>query len=143
MRLLVLDQSRILQWLVLHEFPQGLEVLAVQDFDEAERLVEQDPPDAAVVSLPPAQLPWRQFQHLCARRKPPVPVLYESCLHSNGQDVGLDPEDGYAVFLPKPAPRSELRAAIEALIAEALRHRCEETLSDGTPFRASRPDPAS
>jgi hypothetical protein len=76
-----------------------------------------------VVSLPPAQLPWREFQHLCARHAPPIPVLYESCLDSDGAAVGLDPSDGYAAFLRKPAPRSELRLAIEALLAEASRAR--------------------
>ena len=143
MRLLVLDQSRILQWLVLHEFPEGLEVLAVQSFDDAERLLAEDPPDAAVVSLPPAQLPWRDFQHLCARRDPPIPVLYESCLHSDGADVGLDPTDGYAVFLRKPAPRSDLRAALEALLAEARRARGEEAPGASPALSVLRPNPAS
>ncbi len=36
MRLLVLDQSLILQWLVRHEFPDGLEILSAQDLREAE-----------------------------------------------------------------------------------------------------------
>lgn len=117
MRLLVLDQSLILQWLVRHEFPDGLEVASARSLHEAEQLLVADPPDAAVVSLPPAQLPWQEFQHRCATHVPPIPVLYESCVDTDARAMGLDPADGYAAFLHKPATRAELRSAIEALLA--------------------------
>ena len=35
--------------------------------------------------------------------------------------IGLDSADGYAAFLHKPAARSELHSALEALLAEARR----------------------
>jgi len=118
-RLLVLDQSLILQWLVRHEFPDGLEILSAQDLHEAEQILAREPLDAAVVSLPPAQLPWGEFQHRCATHAPPIPVLYETCLDVDARAIGLDAADGYAAFLRKPAARSELHAALEALLAEA------------------------
>lgn len=117
----MLDQSCLLPWVIRHEAPVGVEVEAVLSLDAAERILEQRPPDAAVVSVPPAKLPWRSFQRLCASRRPPVPVLYESCVHANPRDVGLDPNDGYLDFLPKPAPRAELRLALHRLLEAARR----------------------
>ncbi len=119
MRLLVLDQSLILQWLVRHEFPDGLEILSAQDLREAELLLAVQPPDAAVVSLPPAQIPWREFQRRCATHAPPIPVLYETCVDVDARTMGLEPADGYAAFLHKPAARNELHSALTALLAAA------------------------
>jgi DNA-binding NtrC family response regulator len=117
MRVLVVDPSRILTWMVRHDLGVAAEVVEANSFEEAERLVRDDPPDAAVVSLPPARLPWREFQHLCARQDPPVPVLYESCLHSNLDEAGLEPTEGYAALLRKPAPAAELRVALAELLS--------------------------
>ena len=112
--------------MVRHEIPSGIEIEAVSSFEEAERALRDGAPDAAVVSLPPAHLPWRAFQHLCASREPPVPVLYESCVFGCACDAGLEPGDGYVEFLPKPAPRTELRAALTRLLAEVDRSRSPE-----------------
>lgn len=117
MRLLVVDQSLILQWLVQHEFPDGLEVASARSLQEAEQLLAFNPPDAAIVSLPPAQLPWREFQRRCATHVPPIPVLYESCVGADAEALGFAPDDGYAAFLSKPAARTELRLALEMLLA--------------------------
>ncbi len=121
MRLLVLDESRVLSWVVEHLSPPGVEVEYVESFEEAKRRVRERPPDAAVVSLTPAHLPWNSFQHLCASSVPPVPVLYESCVHKSPSDAGLGPLEGYAEFLPKPTPRGELQAAIQRLIEASRR----------------------
>lgn len=126
MRLLVVDQSLILQWLVRHEFPDGLEIASAQSLQEAEALVAAEglaAPDAALVSLPPARLPWREFQHRCATHSPPIPVLYESCIDADAAALGLEPGEGYAAFLRKPAARSDLRSAIEELLAASRRVR--------------------
>lgn len=137
MRLLVVDQSLILQWLVRHEFPDGLEIASAQSLHEAEALLAADAPhapDAAVVSLPPARLPWREFQHRCAAHVPPIPVLYESCIDADASALGLEPGDGYAFFLKKPAARSELRSALLALLAvsreSAGRESADETAAE-------------
>ncbi len=119
MRLLVLDPSGLLPWVVRHAAPEGVEVEMAASLEAAERILAEHSPDAAVVSVPPAQLPWRSFQRICARAHPPVPVLYESCVHASAAEAGLDPADGYAVFLPKPAAREQLRAALVELLAAA------------------------
>lgn len=119
MRILVLDESHVFRWVVEHVSPPGTEVLGFTSFDEAWRALEQNPPDAAVVSITPAQVPWRDFQHLCASLEPPVPVLYESCLFTSAHEAGLDPVEGYADFLRKPARKSEIREALLRLLAAA------------------------
>lgn len=121
MRLLVVDQSSILQWLVRHEFPDGLEIATARNLVEAEAQLaeETNAPDAALVSLPPARLPWRDFQHRCAVHVPPIPVLYESCIDADARALDLEPGEGYAAFLKKPATRNDLRSAVEALLAES------------------------
>jgi hypothetical protein len=122
MRVLVLDQSGILPWLVEHASTPGTVVQAVRSVEEAERAVRERPPDAAVVSMPHAQLPWARFQHLCAVQQPPVPVLYESCIHRSVRDAGIDPDDGVALFLHTPAHRAELERALADLLELAQPH---------------------
>jgi hypothetical protein len=117
MRILVLDQSGILPWLVERSVMAPIEVRAVRSIEEAERIVREERPDAAIVSLPPASLPWRDFQHLCATQEPPVPVLYESTVHASILETGVDPSDGVALFLHTPAPRAQLQRALAELLA--------------------------
>jgi len=118
-RLLVVDENRVLPWVVERLVPPGVRVEIARGYEAAARVIRTDPPAAVVVSLPPAWLPWRDFQKLCASRQPPIPVLYESCLIGNAAELGLDPADGYAEFLEKPAPRARLQAALHALVARA------------------------
>lgn len=119
MRLLVIDESRVLPWVVEHLAPPGVAVAVALDFDEAEQVIREHRTDAVVVSLPPAQLPWREFQRLCASQRPPVPVLYESCLLAAASEYGIDVADGYAAFLEKPAPRERLQAELLKLLEHA------------------------
>jgi len=129
LRLLVVDSNQLLGWQLRHELPPEIELEVVGDFSAAERHLREAAPDAAVVSLPPAELPWRLFQRLCAAHRPPVPVLYESCLFASAEAAGLDSEDGYAAFLPKPATRSALSRALAELLsaAGAARQRSRHT----------------
>jgi DNA-binding response OmpR family regulator len=121
MRLLVVDHSGILPWIVEHAAGEGDEVEAVASLEDAERVIRERPPDAAVVSLTRAELPWGRFQHLCATQRPPVPVLWESCVHSGPRDAGIDPADGVALFLAKPLRPAVLHEALRELLARARR----------------------
>lgn len=121
MRVLVLDYSGILPWILEHAADAGDEVEAVTCLEEAERAVRNHPPDAAVVSMTPAELPWGRFQHLCAEQEPPVPVLWESCVHAGPREAGIDPADGVALFLAKPVPRAVLQRALRELRARSGR----------------------
>jgi DNA-binding NtrC family response regulator len=119
MRVLVVDESNVLSWLVGRLGGAGVEVCTADSFDSALDRVRRDPPAAAIVSLTGAHLPWRDFQHLCATRDPWVPVLYASCVGMGPYELGLSPLEGWAAFLPKPASRLQLEAAIRGLLAAA------------------------
>jgi DNA-binding NtrC family response regulator len=98
-------------------------VLAFTSFEEALQSLRQSPPDAAVVSITPAHLPWRDFQHQCALRNPRVPVLYVSCLFSNAREAGLEPVEGEAFFLQKPSSKAELECALSSLLSASKEAR--------------------
>lgn len=119
MRVLVVDESGVLPWVVSRLVGPEVEIRAVDTFDAAVSLLRDDPPDAAVVSLTAARLPWCDFQHACAVRQPPVPVLYESCLSADPRDLGLEPIEGWAAFLAKPVARAEREAALTRLLQQA------------------------
>ena len=119
LRLLVVDEYRLLAWMVEQLSPPGTQIRGTASFEEARRIVLENPPDAAVVSLTPARLPWREFQQLCASRERPVPVLYQSCVFPSGEEAGLGMAGGVALFLRKPATRAELEAALLCLLEAA------------------------
>jgi DNA-binding NtrC family response regulator len=102
--------------------PPGTEVLPFNWFGDACRRIERDPPDAVVVSLNAAHLPWREFQRLCASRTPSVPVLYASAEFSNAPAAGLEPVEGYADFLYQPASKPEIEAALAKLRSASGEH---------------------
>ncbi len=109
----------MLPWLVQRLGGEDVEVVALDSWHAAIGEIERGSVAAAVVSVTPARVEWRAFQHACASRQPLVPVLYESCLHSGPGDLGLEPLEGSAAFLAKPASRIELEGALQRLLAEA------------------------
>ncbi len=119
LRILVVDESRVLPWLVQRLGGPLVEVRTADSFEGALEIVERGAIDAAVVSLTPARVPWRRFQHACACQVPPVPVLYESCLSGELEELELAPVEGWAAFLAKPATRVELEEALAALLSAA------------------------
>ena len=118
MRLLVLDDSPLLEWTVVRLCPPGTELLIARSFEEARRLVVEASPDAAVVSVPPADLPWCELQRLCATRRPPVPVLYLSCLYGSTAEAGFDEVAGQEL-LRKPVGKTDFEAALGRLLDAA------------------------
>jgi DNA-binding response OmpR family regulator len=122
-RVLVLDDSPLLAWTVERLCPFGTEVSSARSFEEARRLLELTPLDAAVVSVPPATLPWSDFQRLCASREPPVPVLYLSCLFESTAEAGFGGAAGRPEFLMKPVGRADLEAALGRLLDTARQSR--------------------
>ena len=117
MRILVLDEGRLLPWLVARALGAGYEVEGVDSFDRALRRILESHPDLVVVSLTQARLPWRELQHLCAAQKPVIPVLYESCVESGPGELGLLPLEGRAEFVVKPVPSAQLGGTLRRLIA--------------------------
>jgi DNA-binding NtrC family response regulator len=116
MRILVLDEGRLLPWLVARALGPGYEVEEVDGFERAIVRIGESRPDLVVVGLTRARLPWWDLQHLCATQRPVVPVLYESCVHAGPEELGLTPLEGRADFLVKPAPSTVLRGALRRLL---------------------------
>lgn len=123
MRLLLLDDSRVLPWLVRRMVPPGVQVQVTHSFSDALRRISEDPPEAIMVNLPLAKLPWRRFHEMCTGHQPPIPVLYESCTHSGVAEAGVSFQEGYADFLPSPWTAALLRSRIASLIDAADRAR--------------------
>ena len=119
MHLLVLDGSRVLLSLVRRLAPAGVEVESVATFDDALKRLALRPPQALIVNLTPSDLPWDELQRLCEKHKPPIPVLYESCVHRSPLDAGLRVLNGSGSFLEKPYSLAELRQEIERLVETA------------------------
>ncbi len=115
-RLLVLDGSQILSSLVHRLAPGPVEVEEVATFDEAVVRLENDPPDALIVNVGPAALPWRRLKVICADHKPKIPVLFESCVYETPLDAGIGSLNHSAAFLPKPYGVEQLRTQLERLI---------------------------
>jgi DNA-binding NtrC family response regulator len=117
--ILVLDGSRVLLTLVKRLAPPGVEVEFAATFDEALKRLALRPPQALIVDLTPADLPWAELHRLCSKYDPPIPVLYESCIYHNLVEAGLPDLDGTGHFLEKPYSVEQLGREIEHLVRTA------------------------
>ena len=119
MHLLVLDGSLVLPSLVRRLAPDGVDVESAATFDEARLRLQQSPPHALIVNLTPARLPWQELQNLCQDHSPPIPVLYESCVHHSPEEAGLTSLNYSGHFLKKPYSLEDLRGEIQRLVKDA------------------------
>ncbi|MCP4205291.1 MAG: response regulator [bacterium] len=115
MRYLILDGSRILASLVRRLSPANVEVEEVGSFDEAMEVLRRNPPDAVIVNLGPADLPWQELKTYCKNHRPKIPVLFESCVYQTPLDAGIGDLNHSATFLLKPYGLEELRTALDRL----------------------------
>jgi DNA-binding response OmpR family regulator len=118
-RLLVLDGSRVLPTVVARLAPAGVEVEAARTFAEARRRLHDHPPEALIVNISPAALPWRQLHEICSQHEPPIPVLYESCVYHDAVEAGLGRLSPSGHFLEKPYSIAELRNEVDWLVQQA------------------------
>jgi DNA-binding NtrC family response regulator len=116
MRLLILDGSRILASLVRRLVPEEVAVEEVRTFDEALASLHEAPPDALIVNLAPAELPWGELKIYCQNHRPKIPVLFESCVYNSPDEAGIGPLNHSARFLTKPYPVETLRQELNHLL---------------------------
>lgn len=116
MRLLVLDGSRVLPAVVARLAPAGVEVESALTFAEASRQLQERPPGALIVNVGPSALPWRKLHELCSHHRPPIPVLYESCVYHDASEAGLGRLSAREHFLEKPYSLAQLRDEVEWLV---------------------------
>lgn len=121
MRVLVLDGSRVLFFLVQRLVPEEVEVIYTSSFEEAVVKIEDHTADAVIADLTPANLPWRRFQKLCCEQQPQIPVLFQSCAASRVEETKLRQLCGCNRFISKPYHADELRVEVFRVL-ENLEH---------------------
>ena len=119
MRLLVLDGSRVVAHLVRRLVPADVVVDCVDSFDLALQELQNHTPDAVIVDVTPAALPWGRFQEICYQHVPPIPVLYESCTCQDPSEAGIGDLNGNSAFLTKPYHAEDLKSHIFQLLEAA------------------------
>ena len=120
-RLLVIDGSELLTWMVSRIAPVGVEVDRAATFSEAERILNNNPPDAAIFNLAPCIPIWRHLIEACVQSKPVIPFLCTAAMDEESAcSLGVPCRRGD--FISLDMTPTELSQAISFLIEEA---RCE------------------
>jgi DNA-binding NtrC family response regulator len=126
-RVLVVDGSHLMVWLVQTLAPDDVQVVQASRFPDAESLLTSDPPDAAIFNLTPSTLEWSRLISLCHEHTPPIPFILCSTLDGElPADLRL-PCPPLAV-VRKPARISDLRATLGELL-----RKVERTTANRTP----------
>ncbi len=117
-RLLLVDGSDLMGWLVAHLIPCDVEIVRAASFAEADRCLRDQPPEAAIFNLMPRHLEWRSLLDKCVHGQPVIPYLCCSAIDNDEERDGplpCRPED----FFTKSIPQDELRKLLERLFAES------------------------
>jgi DNA-binding response OmpR family regulator len=117
-RLLLVDGSDLMGWLVAYLSPADVEIVRVRTFAEAERCLSERPPDAAIINLMPRNLDWRSLLDKCFDRRRAIPVLCCSAMENDEERDGplpCRPRD----FFTKSIPQEEFRELLEGLLAKS------------------------
>ncbi len=116
-RLLVVDRSELLAWRVAKVAPPGVDVERATTFAQAEQMLAESPPDAALFNLAPCHTNWRRLLDECTGNGRLIPFLciaaldhYEDCCCT----VPCRAED----LIPKGLPSGEFGVMIANLIKE-------------------------
>lgn len=116
-RLLIVDGSQLMAWLVSTVAPDEVTVERATSFGEAEAILRDDPPDAAILNITPSNLDWNLLSDLCRAHRPPIPVL---CCTAVAEAAYGEPDLPCPTdrSLSKPFSVSDLRTRVERLIDE-------------------------
>ena len=117
-RLLLIDGSDLMEWLVARLVPFNVEIVRAASFSEADRLLRDQPPDAAIFNLTPRHLDWRALLSHCLRHEPAIPFLCCSAIENDLERDGplpCRPRDHFT----KSISKEEFRALLERLFAES------------------------
>jgi DNA-binding response OmpR family regulator len=117
-RVLVVDGSRLMAWLVGAVAPEAIEVQHASSLAEARDALLHHPPQAAMFNLTPARLPWHELAEICRKSKPPIPFRCYSAFSAEDEEAGDLPVTCHFV-LDKPRTLDELRAQVENLVQQA------------------------
>ncbi len=84
-----------------------------------------------MVNIGPTPLPWKELKQLCERHRPPIPVLYESCVYRDPAEAGIGKLSPRAHFLHKPYSIAQLRGEVEWLF-HAAEELCQQAQAGET-----------
>ena len=143
MRLLVLNESPVLVSVVKRLAPPGVVVETVDSFDAAWDLLNRQTPDALIANVGPNELPWDTVRTYCQVHEPPIPVLFESCVHSTPQEAGLGQLGNGAAFIHKPYPLEDLKVQIDRLVRTARETQPASRPRAADPEQKLEEDPSS
>ena len=116
-RLLLVDGSDLMSWLVARLIPRTMEIVRVGSFAEADRCLREQPPDAAIFNLSPRHLDWRALIDRCVFHEPAIPFLCCTAIENDEERDGplpCRPED----YFTKSVSQEEFRARVKRLCAE-------------------------
>ena len=115
-RLLVVDGSQLMTWLVMSVVPRGVSVEWVTSFAEAEAILRENPPDAAILNITPSRLDWNLLREICRGHRPPVQVICcEAIGNLDGGSQSTCPDER---SLSKPFSINDLRQRVGLLLEE-------------------------
>lgn len=116
-RILVVDGSELLAWRVAKVAPPGVEVERATTFAQAQKMLAESPPDAALFNLTPCHSNWRRLLDECTGNRQLIPFLcivdldqYEAC----SCDLPCRAED----LISEGLPNREFGVKIAGLINE-------------------------
>ncbi|MCD4747965.1 MAG: hypothetical protein K8R59_01220 [Thermoanaerobaculales bacterium] len=123
-RLLVVDRSELLAWMVAKVATPGVKIERAETFVEAERVLAEDPPDGAIFNLVPCHTKWRLLIDRCVDNGRAIPFLctavlehYDAC----GCELPCRGED----FIPRTMPPHEFSKRITLLMEECRKNSPE------------------
>jgi len=117
-RLLLVDGSDLMGWLVARLIPSNVEIVQAASFADAERFLRDQLPDIAIFNITPRHLNWRSLLDRCMCNDPVIPFLCCSAFEIDEERDGplpCRPED----FFTKSIPQDGLRTLLERLCAES------------------------
>jgi len=129
-RLLLVDGSDLMGWLVARLIPPRVKIVRVGSFAEADDELRAHPPDAAIFNLAPRHLDWRALIDRCVDHRPRIPFL---CCTVFENDEVLDgplpcrPQD----YFTKSVSKDDFRALLERLCSESGAGEDDRNLVEG------------
>lgn len=136
-RLLLVDGSDLMGWLVARLIPGNVEIVRATSFGEADRCLRDKPPDVAIFNLTPRHLDWRVLLDRCSDRQPVIPFLCCSPFENDFERDGPLPcrqED----YFTKSISRDEFQKLLSRLCTESRGAASGGFAVRGTYGRASR-----